>query len=898
MEFDGKDIKVYIGDVILNAQKESYEKALGIGDTSWDEEMGPTPMPNVNELRHWDEHLLRRYKPKYHAFIKKCQFCAFGPCDLSNGRRGACGITLERQMARESLFLAITGCAAHAAHGRHQVHTLIQKFGRDHPLDVAENTEVEAPNIRLVCGFKPKTLGDLEKAISYVEEQLCHLLSALHMGQEASDFDFNSKALHAGMLDHVGMEVCDISQISALNFPKGDPEPELCDIGFGSVDKTKPIILCVGHNVAAGAEVIDYAAENNADVEVAGICCTALDLGRYNTGAKIIGQLSYQMQFIRAGIADVIMVDEQCIRVDILENAKKLGTPVIAVTDKLGAGLPDLSEEPVDDIVSKLLFGEIAGCYLPDSFEKAGEVAIKTAVLIKKKRDKEGRLDNYKNSVKKTADCIGCGLCKQACPVGVDNRLIIQSIDNIFNKNKKKEEPEKIGEASADDCIGCGICTKNCPNNLEIKDLIFAIKNKGEIKGKLLATLKKCAECGLCQEKCPKDIDIKSLVKAKKQELNLKTETKYLIKDEIIEKLGQCIFCGRCESWCPQDIPLVSAFTEVYMNRFKDEKAKISPGRGAIQDVEIREVGAPIVMGEIPGIIAPVGCSLWPRSGAELGDIIEEFLKRNYIVATSGCSAMALATDYSGTHNLYEKYGGRFAAGNLVNVGSCVANSHITGAAMKVASIFAKRKLRGNYEEIADYCLNRIGAVGLVLGTYSQKAVSIGFGCMRLGVPVIWGPQGVKYRKELLGNIECNHENDDYNDVFEYNQDLDRWEVYDTFSGEKHYVGPAPEHLSYAAKTKEEIMILIPKLTIRASDNFKGRQIKIAHWIDMYQRCGGKGGKPTDELPEDIHKFVRTETDIPVTLREEVMNFLKDRNWKPQKKNPDATLVKRLVRKK
>ncbi len=893
MKIEGKNIQVYIGEVITEAQKGSFEKAAD----AWGEEMGPTPMPRVTDLRHWDRKLLNRYKPKYHAFIKQCQFCAFGPCDLDKGRRGACGITLERQMARESLFLAITGCAAHAAHGRHQLHTLIHKFGRDLKLNVAENTEVEAPNIRLVCGYKPETLGDLEKAISYVEEQLCHLLSSLHMGQEASDFDFNSKALHAGMLDHVGMEVCDISQISALDFPKGDPEPEFCEIGFGSIDKSKPVILCIGHNVAAGAEVIDYSAENNADVETCAICCTALDLGRYSTGAKIVGQLSAQLQFVRAGIADLIMVDEQCIRVDILENAKKLGTPVIAVTDKLGAGLPDLSGENPDKVVSKLVFGEIAGCYMPD-LEKAGEVAVKAAVLIKKRREKQGRANDYESASKKTADCIGCGLCKKACPVGVDNRLIIQSIDHIFNPKKSKNAKESgNANASADDCIGCGICSKNCPNGLEINALMLAVKDKKKIDGKLLAALKQCTECGLCQEKCPKEIDIKSVVKAKKNELNIKTEIKYLTNDEIIERLGQCLFCGRCESWCPVDIPLVSAFTEVYMNRFENEKAKISPGRGAIQDVEIREVGMPIVMGEIPGIIAPVGCSLWPRSGAELGEIIEEFLKRKYIVTTSGCSAMALATDYSGTCNLYEKYGGRFAAGNLVNVGSCVANAHITGAAIKVASIFAKRKLRANYEEIADYCLNRIGAVGLVLGTMSQKAVSIGFGCMRLGVPVIWGPQGVKYRKELLGDIDVDYENDDYNDVFKYNKDkgLGRWEVYDTFSGEKFDGGPAPEHLSYVAKTKEDVMIMIPKLTIRSGDNFKGRQIKLANWISMYQTYSGKG---KNALPDDLQRFIRQESDIPMTMKDDIMDFLAKKDWKPRKKNPDPTLVERLVRKK
>jgi len=238
---------------------------------------------------------------------------------------------------------------------------------------------------------------------------------------------------------------------------------------------------------------------------------------------------------------------------------------------------------------------------------------------------------------------------------------------------------------------------------------------------------------------------------------------------------------------------------------------------------------------------------------------------------------MALATDYSGTHNLYEKYGGKFAAGNLVNVGSCVANAHITGAAIKVANIFAKRKLRANYEEIADYCLNRIGAVGLVLGTYSQKAVSIGNGCMRLGIPVIWGPSGIKYRKELLGD------------------ETSDWSAYDSFSGEKFDVGPVPEHLSYVAKTKEDVMIMIPKLTIRSGDNFKGRQIKLAHWVDMYQTYSGQG---KNSLPPDIHRFVRTETDIPVTMRDDVLEFIKSKGWEPHKKQPDPTLVERLVRKK
>ena len=41
---------------------------LSIGklvDDSWDEPMGPTPMPHISTLRNWDMKLLNKYKPFY-----------------------------------------------------------------------------------------------------------------------------------------------------------------------------------------------------------------------------------------------------------------------------------------------------------------------------------------------------------------------------------------------------------------------------------------------------------------------------------------------------------------------------------------------------------------------------------------------------------------------------------------------------------------------------------------------------------------------------------------------------------------------------------------------------------------------------------------------------------------
>lgn len=222
---------------------------------------------------------------------------------------------------------------------------------------------------------------------------------------------------------------------------------------------------------------------------------------------------------------------------------------------------------------------------------------------------------------------------------------------------------------------------------------------------------------------------------------------------------------------------------------------------------------------------------------------------------------------------MYELYPGNFDAGCLVNVGSCVANAHISGAAIKIASIFAKRRLRANYKEIADYILNRVGAVGIAWGAMSQKAASIASGFWRLGVPVIVGPHGAKYRRMLLGRRD--REKD--------------WYVYDARTGKRVYVGPVPEHLFYAAETMEEALVMAAKLCMRANDTTKGRAIKLTHYIDLHKKFFGK-------MPDDIHLFVRREADIPITMKDEILRVLKEKGWK-EMEIPDPTLLEEMVRK-
>jgi acetyl-CoA decarbonylase/synthase complex subunit alpha len=757
------------------------EVSIGrIFEETWTEPVGPTPFPSITDLREWDFKLLKRYKPFYLPFCDVCCLCTFGKCDLTGDKRGACGLNMAAQQSRIVLLACCIGAATHVAHARHLVEHLVEKYGQNSSLDVGGlNIDIEAPVTRLVCGIKPKMLKDVEDALDYCEEQVTHLLSTTHTGQEGSNLDFESKVFHAGMVDQVGMEIADLAQISVFGFPKADPEAPLTDLGFGIADTSKPTILVIGHNVPSSVGIIDYLTDKDllGKVEVVGICCTAHDLTRYSSMAKIVGPISWQLRYIRSGLADLIVVDEQCIRADTLIEAQKVKAPVIASSPKNCLGLENRTERTSKEAISDLIKGKVSGVLILDP-DKVGEVAVETVLAVASKR----------------------------------------------NKFKTLPEADEIIIA-ARECNQCNECIRACPNNQPIPEAIKA---------------------------------------AAKGDLN-----------PLAEILDNCIGCARCDSACPNDFPLHSFMVKAGEGKLWDEKFKMRVGRGAIQDVEIRNVGGPIVLGEIPGVVAIVGCANYPHGGKEVAEIAEEFAKRRFIIMVSGCAAMSIAMvkDEEGK-TLYEKYPGSFDAGGILNVGSCVSNPHIAGAAIKIASIFAKRKLRANYEEIADYILNRVGAVGLAWGAMSQKAASIASGFWRLGVPVIVGPHGSKYRRMLLGRKEKKED----------------WYAYDARTGDKVYTGPAPEHLFTTAETKEEAMVMIAKLCMRPNDTTRGRTVKLTHYIDLHKRLYGV-------MPDDIHLFVRNKADVPITMKEEILKILGERDWK-EMIIPDPTLLSRLIRKK
>ena len=179
--------------------------------------------------------------------------------------------------------------------------------------------------------------------------------------------------MHVGMIDHIGMEVGDIAQISTLGYPKADPEAPLVKLGIGSVDRTKPVIMCIGHNVVPSVGIIDYAKDHKVDekIEVVGLCCTAHDMTRYYDRGRIVGPISWQLRFVRAGLADVVVLDEQCVRTDIFDEASKVHAPVIAASEKNCMGFKNRTNDPADEIVADLVSGKVPGVLILDQKKSA-----------------------------------------------------------------------------------------------------------------------------------------------------------------------------------------------------------------------------------------------------------------------------------------------------------------------------------------------------------------------------------------------------------------------------------------------------------------------------------------------------------------------------------------------
>ena len=164
--------------------------------------------------------------------------------------------------------------------------------------------------------------------------------------------------------------------------------PRIIEIGMGTMDQNKGVLIAYGHNLAAGAEAMIYAEENGLwdKVDIGGVCCTAHDLNRIGLGKgeakvpagigtkpKVAGAIGWWRKMVRSGVMDCVMVDEQCVWCDVLGRLPRSArSPSLPPQIRSCWACRIRTNDSIDAIVDDLVSFKVPGVAILDP-AKAGD---------------------------------------------------------------------------------------------------------------------------------------------------------------------------------------------------------------------------------------------------------------------------------------------------------------------------------------------------------------------------------------------------------------------------------------------------------------------------------------------------------------------------------------------
>jgi len=462
---------VKVGDCEVDLE-EVVRDLRGVEDIATDiiKEMGERRVkqwkPKLNILAHasdiaeWDSVLLNRYHPSYTSI----------PSTPT--------IMEESNQAKLSLQDTCKGLFKQLTFARDLLDFAIKSFGRNREIDMGSSITYPTMNTSLLTGFYTNNLDDMDRALSYAEAQLSELLLAAYFGSE-SVIEFEEKALHAGTLTFLVMEIaetikmCCFEFFNAGNHPAteySDFPPVEIEVGLGAVDRTKAVIVFFGNNFLPAWFAVEHVKAKGLEdaIEICGVGAVGHDIPRFYNGGKVLTSAVKARKVTRAGIPDVVVASETCLDFDLVAEAKRVDAKVVAYGYKAGSGLEDRSGDSVDDIVKNVMENDLPGVRITIP-EKAGELAVKLAIAIKQKGK---RKENYLLSELKeeASRCNSCDICVDVCP---NKQTISKAMDDV----------SALADIY-DNCIFCGECERACPEGVPIMDLIMsAAATTGKLKG-------------------------------------------------------------------------------------------------------------------------------------------------------------------------------------------------------------------------------------------------------------------------------------------------------------------------------------------------------------------------------------------------------------------------------
>ena len=124
-----------------------------------------------------------------------------------------------------------------------------------------------------------------------------------------------------------------------------------------------------------------------------------------------------------------------------------------------------------------------------------------------------------------TADCIGCGACKRACPV-----FAITG------------EQKSLHEINPKRCIDCGVCGRVCPKGAVLNpagEKMERVPREQWRKPEINEAL--CSACAICVESCAAEA-LRIAYPKFKGDIRVSAE---------LHEPKKCVGCGLCERRCP-----------------------------------------------------------------------------------------------------------------------------------------------------------------------------------------------------------------------------------------------------------------------------------------------------------------------------------------------------------
>jgi len=436
-----------------------------------------TLLPDAADIAEHDYSLLDRYPPLYMQSPGICSDCGAGPCNLEEAI-GKCGLSLESYQGRLSLRKACRGCMSQIVASRNLTNYALKRWPEETPVSMGEILSISdhAPAISVLSGIHVKTLKDVDRALSYAEEQLAKLLQASYMGT-GSTLDFESMVLHAGSVLLLAMGVAEMLKISCYGFISAANQ-ELEGIeqfpavsisgGWASIESGKPVLAFVGDDFLPAWCAVDEIRKNGLEekIEVCGMGAAGDDVIRFYDRCRIVAPMVRAPKAVRNGVFDVLVVSAGCIPLAILPEAARVGTKVIWVGHNGIDNVPDSTDEPVDKLIDSLA-GETNVIWVR-SGEKAGQVAVGAVQRVKRKSGK-GIISDEEAVKQAKAHKEDCDICTVVCPVDLHvSRAVKQLAKGDWSGFFEVERG----------CNFCGRCEEACPSKVPLRDIIVAAERK------------------------------------------------------------------------------------------------------------------------------------------------------------------------------------------------------------------------------------------------------------------------------------------------------------------------------------------------------------------------------------------------------------------------------------